>query len=110
MTATERTYKMSAQPTIFSLEEALLNIKDGSRGKYRKCLVRRTLRPTLNTCARRRRWPPVTLRPSYEGRKVLYLPQMWESWVDNFVGRETNEIKRFMVILNRNIFFIVYHT
>ena len=28
---------MSAQPTIFSLEEALLNVKDGSRGKYRKC-------------------------------------------------------------------------
>ena len=28
---------MSTQPTIFSLEEALLNVKDGSRGKYRKC-------------------------------------------------------------------------
>ena len=37
MTLKVRTHKMSAQPTIFSLEEALLNVKDGSRGKYRKC-------------------------------------------------------------------------
>ena len=37
MTSKARTHKMSAQPTIFSLEEALLNVKDGSRGKYRKC-------------------------------------------------------------------------